>query len=198
MILKEVRTIDLWRSIREHIGSGVGDLEACQVFTAVRDAAKIQVDIAEVGVYKGASAKLICEAKGEKRLHLFDSFQGIPEVSEIDKPEFFKGQYAASLDDVKERLKGYKNVYFYVGVFPGSSDPVKDLSFSFVHLDVDTYESTLNCLRFFYPRMSPGGIIISHDYPTVLGVRKAFEEFFRDKVEPAVRLAGSQCMVVKL
>ena len=35
--------------------------------------------MAEVGVYQGVSAKLICEAKGDKELHLFDTFEGLPD-----------------------------------------------------------------------------------------------------------------------
>ncbi len=51
--------------------------------------------------------------------------------------------------------------------------------FSFVHLDVDTYKSTLDCLAFFYGRMSRGEILISQDYHAATGVRIAVDEFFR-------------------
>ncbi len=49
--------------------------------------------------------------------------------------------------------------------------------FSFVHLDVDLYESTLAGLEYFYPRLIPGGVILSHDYSILAGVKKAFEDF---------------------
>ncbi len=45
---------------------------------------KIKGELAEVGVYKGGSAKLICEAKGNSILHLFDTFEGLPNVGEND------------------------------------------------------------------------------------------------------------------
>ncbi|MBP8965427.1 MAG: class I SAM-dependent methyltransferase [Flexilinea sp.] len=171
--------------------------EAYQIFMAVKRTEKVKGDIAEVGVYKGGSAKLICEAKGNKTLHLFDTFEGIPKVDEIDQSHFFKGQFTASLEDVKSYLEKYKNVYFYKGVFPATAEPVKDKKFSFINLDVDTYESTLNCLIFFYSRMNQGGIIISHDYISAPGVKKAFDEFFKDKPEPIIELSGSQCLIVK-
>jgi hypothetical protein len=79
----------------------LADNEAYQLFATVKAVAKIQGDIAEVGVFKGGSAKLICEAKGNKRLHLFDTFEGIPKVETIDTPKFYKGQYSSSLEDVK-------------------------------------------------------------------------------------------------
>jgi O-methyltransferase len=76
--------------------------------------------------------------------------------------------------------------------------PVEYKHFFFVHLDVGTYSSTLSCLEFFYQRMSRGGIVISHDYVTAKGVRKAFDEFFCDKPEPILEITGSQCLFMKL
>ena len=35
--------------------------------------------MAELGVYQGSSARIICEAKGQSPLHLFDTFSGLPE-----------------------------------------------------------------------------------------------------------------------
>ncbi len=46
--------------------------------------------------------------------------------------------------------------------------------------------------------MSRGGIIISHDYITAPGVKKAFDDFFDGKIEPVLETAGSQCLVVKV
>ena len=71
--------------------------------------------------------------------------------------------------------------------------------FSFVHLDVDLYKSTLDCLKYFYPRVSRGGVIISHDYPNSDGVNKAFDEFFQDKPEIIIEpFATGQCLIVKV
>jgi hypothetical protein len=58
-------------------------------------------------------------------------------------------------------------------------------------LDRDLYEGTLDALRFFWPRMNSGGIILSHDYPAIEGVRRAEE---RASVLP---LSGQQALVVK-
>ncbi|MBU6321345.1 MAG: class I SAM-dependent methyltransferase [Patescibacteria group bacterium] len=108
----------------------------------------------------------------DKPLYLFDTFEGLP----TGDAQFKKGEYAASLADVQAYLSGYADTYFYKGVFPDTAAPVQDKSFSFVHLDVDLYESTRAALVFFYPRMSAGGVIVSHDYATSEGVRRAFEE----------------------
>jgi len=193
------KVLDLIRKIKNENEMLLGENEAYQIFMAVKRTQKINGDIAEVGSYRGGSAKLICEAMGSKTLHLFDTFEGLPELCHIDDPKHFqKGNYTASFEDVKNYLKKYRNVHFYKGLFPSTADPIKDKKFSFVHLDLDLYEATLASIKFFYPRMNRGGIIISHDYISVPGVRKAFDDFFKDKTEPIIEMSGSQCLIVKL
>jgi hypothetical protein len=187
------------KKIRSETELLLEDIEAYHIYMTVKRTQKVPGDIAEVGVYKGGSAKIICAAKGDKSLHLFDTFEGLPKVEDIDMVwPFYEGKFAASFDSVKEYLKDNSNVFFYKGIFPGTSDPIKDKTFSMVNLDVDTYESTKMCLEFFYTRMSPGGIILSHDYVTAPGVKKAFDDFFADKRDPVLETAGSQCLVVKV
>jgi hypothetical protein len=187
------------RKIRKETELLLEDIEAYHIYMAVKTTQKVPGDIAEVGVYRGGSAKIICSAKGDKALHLFDTFEGLPKVDEIDMVwPFYEGKFAASFEDVQAYLKENQNVHFYKGIFPATSDPVKDTMFSLVNLDVDCYESTKESLEFFYPRMSRGGIIISHDYITAPGVKKAFDDFFESRMEPVLETAGSQCLVVKI
>jgi hypothetical protein len=188
------------KKIRKETELLLEDIEAYHIYMAVKTTQKVPGDIAEVGVYKGGSAKIICSAKGDdKALHLFDTFEGLPKVEEIDMVwPFYEGKFAASYDSVREYLKDGSNVHFYKGIFPATSGPIKDTKFSLVNLDVDCYESTKQCLEFFYSRISPGGIIISHDYITAPGVKKAFDDFFEGKPEPVLETAGSQCLVVKI
>ena len=82
--------------------------------------------------------------------------------------------------------------------FPDTGAALTDERFSFVHLDVDIYESTIGSLEWFYPRMLRGGIIISHDFMTAAGPRKAFTEFFERLPEPLIELPGNQGMIVKV
>lgn len=194
---ERLRALGLIKVVKHQTEILQTDNEAYQIFMAVTRTAKIKGALAEVGVYKGGSARLICKAKGNKPLYLFDTFSGIPSVGEIDQG-ISKGQFAASLEQVKKSLSDCEQTYFYKGWFPASADGrVRNTTFSFVHLDVDTYESTMNSLRFFYPRVARGGVILSHDYISVAGVRKAFDEFFKDKPEPIIELSGTQCLIVK-
>ena len=191
--------LNLIRQIREEVKMLQGEQEAYLIYSTIRKTEKIKGNIAEVGVYRGGSAKLMREAT-KKPLHLFDTFEGLPEPSAKDKPEQYqKGGCTASLELVKEYLRNYPDIYFYKGLFPETAESVKNKKFSFVHLDVDIYQSTLDCLKFFYPRMSRGGVIISHDYPNSEGVTRAFNEFFEDKPEIILEpYTTDQCLVVKV
>lgn len=183
------------RDARLSIGVGSEDCE--RIMDAIKDTSIIEGDIAEVGVAEGGSATIMCEAKREKIVHLFDTFEGLPELREEDKESsFHKGQYPADFEKLKEFFAQYKNVFLYKGIFPETSEPIKEKKFSFVHLDADLYLSTLESLEFFWSRMNKGGIIISHDYQTEKGIRKAFEDALP---EIEVLTPGkSQGMVIKI
>ena len=155
--------------------------------------------IAEVGVYKGGTARLICEVKGEKDLYLFDTFEGLPETNDNDLLVHKGWLHDTDLESVKNYLSDFKNIHFLKGVFPGTAGPISDKKFSFIHLDTNLYQSTLDALEFFWPRMVIGGRIVSHDYnaSSMPGVKKAFMEFFRDQPEKIIEIADSQVMVIK-
>ena len=166
------------------------------LYSTARAQSLLQGDLAEVGVYQGVSARVLCEAKGDRVLHLFDTFEGLPEPSGFERTLLAKSQFECELDSVRKFLEKYDKVKYYKGVFQEASKSVEELRFSFVHFDVDLYESTLDCLRFFYPRMVPGGVIISHDYSVLEGVKRAFDEFFHTSPERVIDLPTTQCMVL--
>lgn len=172
--------------------------ESCQLLACLAATERIAGDAAELGVAYGASAKLMSmHLPAGKHLHLFDTFQGLPGITPADGKRFHAGEFQSSLEDVR-RYVGAERVHYYPGLFPATAAPLSSHLFSFVHLDADLYESTLAAFQFFYQRLSPGGIMLCHDYPSAAGVVKAIEEFFRDKTDPVVELTGYQAMVVKL
>jgi len=171
--------------------------DAYQLLSCARATGKIEGDIAEVGVYRGGSARLMCEVRGSRSLYLFDTFEGLPDARSGDE-RFGSGQYAASYEKVQAYLSPFRDVHLFKGLFPATAGPIMDKRFSFVHLDVDLYESTRDSLEFFYPRVSPGGIILIHDYLWAEGVRKAVQEFCFVRPEPILELAGVYCGLVKL
>lgn len=195
---KEPKLVKLIREIRKQRRSLLSATEALLLYCLARAQCKFDGPMAEVGVFEGASAKLLCELKGDRALHLFDTFEGLPEATDKDLGVHRHHQYASSLESVREYLSSYENVHFYKGLFPESADGIDETGYTFVHFDVDLYESTLACLEYFYSRMRPGGVMLSHDYGLLAGVRAAFTEFFADKPEPVIELPTTQCMVFKL
>jgi O-methyltransferase len=126
-------------------------------------------DFAELGVYKGESAWLIHRLSPERTLHLFDTFAGFhePDIEEetgeaatYDRTDF------ADTDSglVKERLGTTGDFVFHEGYFPDTTAGLEHLRFALVHIDADLYRPVRAGLEYFYPRLSPGGVLIIHDY----------------------------------
>lgn len=135
-------------------------------------------NLAEVGVYMGGTAVLMAEMYPNKEIYLFDTFEGLPYVEEEDRityPLSVGMMKEATYEIAQKNLGQYKNVHIYKGIFPETSEPIKDKKFSFVHLDVDTYKGTRDTLDFFYSRTK--GIIVVHDYGWYKGVSRAVDEF---------------------
>jgi O-methyltransferase len=174
--------------------------EACQLMNAARATERVAGPAVEVGVFKGASARLLRDSiPVSKTLHLLDTFEGLPEVDAVFDHRFARGEFKTQYEEVSAYLSDLPNIRLHKGLFPAETGrSIEDLTFSFVHLDVDLYQGTLDSLNFFYPRMSRGGIIVSHDFRSADGVDRAFREFFAGKPEPVVELLGYQALVMKL
>ena len=148
---------------------------------------KVDGDLAELGVYKGQTARLIHHYIPERQLHLFDTFSGF-DSSDVAMESIAVGsnrnmaQFAdTSVSEVLRRIQ-YRNnnVKIYPGYFPRTVPAdLENQRFAFVHLDADLYEPTKAGLSFFCERMSRGGIVLVHDYNAWLGARKAVDEFCR-------------------
>ena len=158
-------------------------------------------EIAECGTYKGASAFLMCQTFKESgnTIHLFDSFEGLSEPGARDGSYWEKGALKATENEVKNTLSGYSNYCIYKGWIPECFDKVGDIKFSFLHIDVDLYNPTLESLNYFYDRMTKGGIILMDDYgfKSCPGAKLAADGFFYDKPENIIMLPSGQAFVVK-
>jgi hypothetical protein len=156
--------------------------------------------MAEVGVFQGGSAKLISMFKGNAPLHLFDTFAGMPTTDQT-KDKHQVGDFAdTTLEQVQAYLAKYPRILYHKGYFPATVDSeIASRTFSFVHLDADIYQSTLDGLNFFYPRLTSGGVIISHDYSShgCDGVKAAFDLFCAKNNVVALPLWDTQCLLMK-
>lgn len=135
--------------------------------------------IMQLGVYKGGSAVLLCEAFPNRTVHLFDTFTGMPAIQQdIDdnQPGVFGD---TSLEEVQERLKEYPNAVLHPGLFSETCFVLDDAGLSFVHLDCDLYLSTKQGLECCWPKLLPGGVIVCDDYgcPSCRGATLAWDQF---------------------
>lgn len=194
---KNPAVMKMIRGVRRGRESLLSGNEAFTVFSLARAQAALPGSMAEVGVFQGCSARLISLASGGKPLHLFDTFAGLPEPERHEQDRMRQGHYAAALDGVQAFLSDRPGISYHRGLFPDTAGPCENERFAFVHLDVDLKSSTRDCLEFFYPRMVPGGIILTHDHSYLAGVRDAFAEFLEGRPERVIELASSQAMLVK-
>lgn len=196
---KDPQVLSEMKDLRKQLAAPLAN-EAFLLRSLAQSMNQMPGDFAEVGCFQGGSAAMICKGKADKVMHLFDTFEGIPKGREDYGEHFKENLYSCSLENVKANLVDYSNLKFHKGIFPASiegNEQIANTSFSFVNIDVDLYEGTLECLKFFYPRMTPGGILISHDY-MLEGVRAAFDQFMIDKPEQLIDLPTTQCMMIKL
>jgi O-methyltransferase len=135
--------------------------------------------VAEVGVYRGGSAKILVDRFPGRSVLLFDTFEGMPEVTPgLDLHK--KGQYSdTTVEEIRDFL-ATPSVIIREGKFPDSLHSVDVGPFCFVHADADIFESTMNICEFFFEKLVPGGILLFDDYGAVScpGCRKAVDEYF--------------------
>lgn len=169
---------------------------------------RIEGDLAELGVWRGATARLIHHYIPERSLHLFDTFSGF-DRRDIDTERSVTGVNAAatafsdtSVEAVLRLIQpGNDNIATHVGYFPESIPAdFGRRRFAFIHLDSDLYPPILAGLRYFYERMTPGGVIVVHDYNAWQGARRAVDEFFSGKRETPVPMPdkSGSAVIVKL
>lgn len=163
----------------------------------------ISGDMAECGVYKGATAWFICSFIQQhalnRTLHVFDSFEGLSKPKSEDGEYWKAGNLATDEATCRQNLSSFDFVKYYKGWIPDRFTEVESTRFSFVHIDVDLYQPTLDAVSFFYERLNKGGIMICDDYgfTTCPGAKKAMDDFFADKAEAVIMLTTGQGFIIK-
>ncbi len=137
---------------------------------------------AEFGVCQGGSLDLLSRLHPDRLIYGIDSFEGLPQGGAMDTYHTTKGEFALSDNEFKN-IQDYfagKKVWIFKGFSPEIFIPIPEFQeFSFVHVDVDLYQSVKDALDYFYPRLINTGIMIFDDYgfPTTPGAKQAIDEF---------------------
>ena len=177
------------------------------------DRQQIKGALVECGVWKGGAAALMALAHmrsteaPSREIHLFDSFEGLPQPN----PEFDGqqakllasgssngsngalhpiGQLAAAREDSEILFKsiGYPQhlVHYHVGWFqqtiPAAASKIGDIAL--LRLAGDWYESTILPLQHLYAKIVRNGAIAVADYGAFDGSRRAVDEFLKAQSTP--------------
>lgn len=168
-------------------------------------AKNIKGNVAELGVYQGDFAKRLNQLFTDRKLYLFDTFEGFSEkdvVIEKQKNYSSGGQDFSntSVELVRNKMMFPDNCIFRKGYFPQSATGLED-KFCFVSLDTDLYEPIYQGLNYFYPRLEKGGYIFIHDFNNehYKGARQAVMQFCREQGISYVPIAdcGGTSILVK-
>ncbi|MFL5739004.1 MAG: TylF/MycF/NovP-related O-methyltransferase [Flavisolibacter sp.] len=162
----------------------------------------IEGDIVECGVWKGGSMLAIAETltrlnENNRKLFLYDTFEGMPPPSEADVSHM--NQKAedllktnedketntvwaySTLDTVKQTmmLSGYpeQKIQYVRGKVEETIPEVIPQKIALLRLDTDWYESTRHELIHLFPLLARGGVLIIDDYGYWKGARKAVDEY---------------------
>lgn len=153
-------------------------------------------DIAEVGAFEGGNSfialnYLALRGGRARTYHIFDSFEGFPELSAFDPANCKQGDYCtqASLQSVLNDFRLLPGARIVPGFVPQTFDSLpKNAAFSLVFYDCDLYQPALDTFAYFWDRLDPGGILLVHDYCAEAGgfegVHKATHEFFDPRGVP--------------
>ena len=164
---------------------------------------KIKGDIVETGVFHGGGIIFLNDIlkylKLKKTIWGYDTFEGIPNINlkkdrilgskkikHVKKSDNMDKNMYPTLDTVKNNLKK-NNVKNQINLIKGDTKKTLKINkhlpkkISFLRLDTDFYESTLNELKTFYPKISKNGILMIDDYGHHVGCRKAVDEYFKNK-----------------
>ncbi len=181
--------------------------ETEEILRLAEKALSVAGDFVELGCYKGETSLLlarILKAYGsDKRLWLYDSFEGLPEKTVEDAStageQFKAGELFVSKREVVEKFKrsGLPFPVIKKGFFE-DLDPATDLpsNVAFAFCDGDLYGSIKTSLKLVVPKLADDGIVVVHDYnnPELPGSSRAVDEFLRAHAD--FRLAQKHTLAI--
>lgn len=194
---------DVARMIMAEGRSGMNFDRLYVLWQAVRGT-RSDLPLVEVGAYKGGSARFIGETLRrdgrERRLYVCDTFAGHPRTDPVIDNHHSPGNFGDTSADEVEAYLDDPHAQLVVGDIMETTERIADESFSFVHLDLDLYEATDHCLRFFAPRLAPDAVIVLDDFGVITcpGVQRAADEFLAETPEYRLfHLLSGQAIVFK-
>lgn len=180
---------------------GTPPSEAYFIIQALAQLEYLEGDVCEFGVAQGETSVLIANeilSLPNKKLHLFDSFEGLPLPTEKDQLkddifnlgsiDLYAGKMKCPENMVISRLKSISFPNSRFVIHRGFIEKIinTDLTIpkrvSFAYVDFDFYEPTKIVLNYLHSVTPKGAVIIIDDYDYFsTGVKQAVDEFITEK-----------------
>ena len=149
--------------------------------------------------------RLLEEYNSGKKFYVYDSFRGLPEKHRYDESQSDQKYYKGSCKtDLETFVHNFKKASLSIPTIKiGWFKEFKKIDFPekicFAFLDGDFYTSIIDSLEQIYEKMEPKGIILIHDYnwSPLPGVKKACDDFFKNRSEKVVEIINGLGMVIK-
>lgn len=167
--------------------SMITDDQLFDLIQFIEQTSEVEGDIVEFGSLHGGSGAVITEAVNyftpNKKVWLFDTFQGIPK-SKFGLDYHWDNSFMNnSYMEVSEAFKDLDNVKVIKGDLNQTYLKVKN-KISFGYIASDTYESGILLLEFIWNKLNRGGIISICDYgsfPNCYPITVAVDRFVKNK-----------------
>ena len=150
----------------------------------------IEGDVTEFGCYVGESSKYLMktllENNSDKKLYVYDSFEGLPPLSKWEEGTGWREGTLKSTEQILISNFVENNLpppIIHKDWFKNVPEDKLPQKISFAFLDGDFYDSIYDSLNKIFDRVSDGGYICFHDYqrPDLPGVRAAIEDTFKER-----------------
>jgi len=194
------------------LGESTGSWKGCQarwrayvVCWCAAWASRLPGDFVECGVNQGGFARMILEyiefEKTGKRFFLFDTFEGFPEKHILPEEAHVLSDYSYtnSLDAVRKTFGAFPSVALIQGPVPDTLADEPTQQVSFLSLDMNCVTPEIAAAEHFWPKMTPGGVIVLDDYGQSRHIlqKRAFDEFARRRNTEVLCLPTSQGLIFK-
>ena len=161
-------------------------------------------NIVECGVCDGLTVFFALKACKSKKVdfkgYLYDSFDEM-KGEYLDKKDVNQtGNYDyLNIEQTKKNLKMFeKNIFFFKGYIPKvfeNGDHPNEISW--LHIDLNSSQTTLETMKFFYSKIVDNGIIIFDDYGMFETTKEVVDVFLKDKNGHFISFPTGQGMFIK-
>jgi len=200
--IDDVEFAELYNKIRKNT---LVDRSRCySLYLLAKQAAKLDGNILEVGVWRGGTAGILTSTLKNKKVYLADTFEGVVKSSEWEhySDNAHNDTSQKLVDDFLKKSINVNNYQIIKGIFPEQTGlEIESETFSLVYLDLDVYMSTKDAFNFVWPKINKNGIVVFDDYGMISaceGIYRFVNEIRDDKDKIFFQNMNGQAYIMKV